>query len=61
MRNIQNISLGLSPPIMEELGFTAAIKHLLSELKRYFKVRCAWLFQVILTCPPKTDPQVMLE
>jgi two-component system CheB/CheR fusion protein len=40
MRSIQNISLDLRPPVMEELGFTAAIKHLVSEFKRYFKTRC---------------------
>jgi two-component system CheB/CheR fusion protein len=40
MRNIQNISLDLRPPIMEELGLTAAISHLVAEFNRYFKVRC---------------------
>ena len=42
-------SLDLRPPIMEELGFSAAIKHLVSEFKRYFKVRC------ILVIPEESD------
>jgi two-component system CheB/CheR fusion protein len=49
MRNVQSISLDLRPPIMEELGFSAAIKHLVSEFKRYFKVRC------ILVIPDESD------
>jgi len=49
MRNIQNISLDLRPPIMEGLGFFAAIKHLVSEFKRCFKVRC------LLVIPDEPD------
>jgi len=40
MQNLRQLSLDLSPAILKDLGLSAALKNLVNEFSRYFKIPC---------------------